>query len=158
MEPKTFQKTMLVHSLPVHVPSITNNFCLSQVSHRTKTNTTDPSLRTFTSNKVTNITFVFCHWGSFTQKTRFGHRTGWSPCAHSIGKFFLWRIVLTILKLPPLACPALLIYIRIYVSVSFSKQQTWAITLGQVEERGPHFWRWWWCREIRVAMANSDMQ
>ena len=30
--------------------------------------------------------------GSFTQKTRFGHRSGWSPCAHSIGKFFLWLI------------------------------------------------------------------
>ena len=31
--------------------------------------------------------------GSFTQKTRSGHRSGWSPCAHSIGKFFLWLIV-----------------------------------------------------------------
>ena len=31
--------------------------------------------------------------GSFTQKTRFGHRSGWSPCSHSIGKFFLWLIV-----------------------------------------------------------------
>ena len=28
--------------------------------------------------------------GWCTQKTRFGHRTGWSPCARSIGKFFLW--------------------------------------------------------------------
>ena len=31
--------------------------------------------------------------GSFTQKTRFGHLSGWSPCAHSIGKLFLWLIV-----------------------------------------------------------------
>ena len=31
--------------------------------------------------------------GSFTQTTRFGHRSRWSPCAHSIGKFFLWLIV-----------------------------------------------------------------
>ena len=28
--------------------------------------------------------------GWCTQKTRFGHRTGWSPCAHSTGKFFPW--------------------------------------------------------------------
>ena len=31
--------------------------------------------------------------GSFTAKTWFGHRAGRSPCAHSIGKFFLWLIV-----------------------------------------------------------------
>ena len=30
---------------------------------------------------------------SFTQKTRFEHRSCWSPCADSIGKFFLWLIV-----------------------------------------------------------------
>ena len=46
--------------------------------------------------------------GSFTQTTRFGHRSGWSPCAHSIGKYFLWLIVFFSLKLPPPACPALL--------------------------------------------------
>ena len=31
--------------------------------------------------------------GSFTAKKWFGHRAGRSPCAHSIGKFFLWLIV-----------------------------------------------------------------
>ena len=30
--------------------------------------------------------------GSFTAKKWFGHRAGRSPCAHSIGKFFLWYI------------------------------------------------------------------
>ena len=30
--------------------------------------------------------------GSFTAKKWFGHRAGRSPCAHSIGKFFLWLI------------------------------------------------------------------
>ena len=28
-----------------------------------------------------------------TTMERFGHRSRWSPCAHSIGKFFLWLIV-----------------------------------------------------------------
>ena len=27
-----------------------------------------------------------------TTMERFGHRSRWSPCAHSIGKFFLWLI------------------------------------------------------------------
>ena len=35
--------------------------------------------------------------------------TGWSPCAHSIGRFFLWLIFFLSLKLPPPACPALLV-------------------------------------------------
>ena len=43
--------------------------------------------------------------GLFTQKARFGHRTGWSPCAHSKGKFFHPFIVFFPLKLPPLARP-----------------------------------------------------
>ena len=28
--------------------------------------------------------------GSYPSQPWFGHRTGWSPFAHSIGKFFLW--------------------------------------------------------------------
>ena len=32
--------------------------------------------------------------GSFTAKKWFGHRAGRSPCAHSIGKFFLCYIIL----------------------------------------------------------------
>ena len=36
--------------------------------------------------------------GSFTAKKWFGHRAGRSPCAHSIGKFFLSYIVLFLLE------------------------------------------------------------
>jgi len=36
--------------------------------------------------------------GSFTAKKWFGHRAGPSPCAHSIGKFFLCYIVLFLLE------------------------------------------------------------
>ena len=43
-------------------------------------------------------------------KPRFGHRTGWSPCAHFTGKFFLSRFFFCRLKRPPPACPALFIY------------------------------------------------
>ena len=36
--------------------------------------------------------------GSFTAKKWFGHRAGRSPCAHSIGKFFLCYIVLFLVE------------------------------------------------------------
>ena len=39
------------------------------------------------------------------KKLGFGHRTGSSPCTHSIGKFFLWFIVFFPLRLPPPARP-----------------------------------------------------
>ena len=34
-------------------------------------------------------------WRLVHTKARFGHRTGWSPCAHSIDKVFLWFIVVS---------------------------------------------------------------
>ena len=42
-------------------------------------------------------------------KKWFGHRAGRSPCAHSIGKFFLCYIFLFLAKLPTPACPAVLV-------------------------------------------------
>ena len=57
--------------------------------------------------------------GSFTAKKWFGHRAGRSPCAHSIGKFFLCYIVLFLLET---SAPGLsghywyrILYIRIYI-------------------------------------------
>ena len=35
------------------------------------------------------------------KKNRFGYRTGWWPCAHSIGKFFVLLMFFFPLKLPP---------------------------------------------------------
>lgn len=40
-----------------------------------------------------------------TERLKLGHRIGWSPCAHSIGKFPLWLIGSFLLKLPPPTCP-----------------------------------------------------
>ena len=48
--------------------------------------------------------------GSFTAKKWFGHRAGRSPCAHSIGKFFLWLIVFFLWNFRPRLVRALLVY------------------------------------------------
>ena len=53
--------------------------------------------------------------GSFTAKKWFGHRAGRSPCAHSIGKFFLCYILLFPFgNFRPRLVRALLVYIYIY--------------------------------------------
>ena len=48
--------------------------------------------------------------GSFTAKKWFGHRAGRSPCAHSIGKFFLWLIGVFLWNFRPRLVRALLVY------------------------------------------------
>ena len=55
--------------------------------------------------------------GSFTAKTWFGHRAGRSPCAHSIGKFFLCYMFFFLVKLPPPARPGTTCKIIIYTWV-----------------------------------------
>ena len=52
--------------------------------------------------------------GSFTAKTWFGHRAGRSPCAHSIGKFFLCYIVLFSCETSAPGSPGNYLYIYIY--------------------------------------------
>ena len=47
--------------------------------------------------------------GSRTAKKWFGHRAGRSPCAHSIGKFFLWLIVFLLWNFRPRLVRALLV-------------------------------------------------
>ena len=47
--------------------------------------------------------------GSFTAKKWFGHRAGRSPCAHSIGKFFLWLIGFFLWNFRPRLVRALLV-------------------------------------------------
>ena len=55
--------------------------------------------------------------GSFTAKKWFGHRAGRSPCAHSIGKFFLCYIILLSSETCPRLARELLVYIYIcYIS------------------------------------------
>ena len=54
--------------------------------------------------------------GSFTAKKWFGHRAGRSPCAHSIGKFFLCYIVLFPLETPAPGLSGHYWYIYIYIS------------------------------------------
>ena len=59
------------------------------------------------------------------QKTRFGQRTGWCPCAHSKGKFFLWLTRLSVPETPLPACPELLVYCLLcpFVVVVFYHQR-----------------------------------
>ena len=57
--------------------------------------------------------------GSFTAKKWFGHRAGRSPCAHSIGKFFLCYIVLfsSETSAPGSPSSSIICYLDIYVDV-----------------------------------------
>ena len=69
--------------------------------HHRRTTETQP-----TSTKTPPPDGTFEGW--CTQRTRFGHCTGWSPGAHSIGRFFVWF-------------KYIYIYIHIYVSCALRK-------------------------------------
>ena len=57
--------------------------------------------------------------GSFTAKKWFGHRAGRSPCAHSIGKFFLCYIVLFLLETSAPGLSGYYWYIHIHIIYRF---------------------------------------
>ena len=66
--------------------------------------------------------------------TRFDHRTGWSPCPHSIGIFF-WFLVCSPVKPPPPAGPGICIYVVRFLilevcSFAVVFWQYWILVLG----------------------------
>ena len=80
--------------------------------------------------------------GSFTAKKWFGHRAGRSPCAHSIGKFFLCYFLL---KLPPPARPGTTCInihkqvhtVRYTLSIIFMNRLTESFTVSSLVKRPP---------------------
>ena len=72
--------------------------------------------------------------GSFTAKKWFGHRAGRSPCAHSIGKFFLCYIVLFSSETSAPGSPGNYLYpicnLRLLWIVSLSLSLDWPIGLN----------------------------
>ena len=62
--------------------------------------------------------------GSFTAKTWFGHRAGRSPCAHSIGKFFLCYILLFSSETSAPGSPGncLYIYLTIHIHIMLQNE------------------------------------
>ena len=74
--------------------------------------------------------------GSFTAKKWFGHRAGRSPCAHSIGKFFLCYIVLFLLET---SAPGLSGYYwyGIYGQLASGHPWLWNIQLWRTLTIGP---------------------
>ena len=69
--------------------------------------------------------------GSFTGKKWFGHRAGRSPCAHSIGKFFLWLIVFFLGNFRPRLVRALLVYTIIYRCLVAYRSNSWWFAGGR---------------------------
>ena len=68
-----------------------------------------------------------------TAKEWFGHGAGRSPCAHSIGKFFLCYILFFLLKLPPPARPGTTCKYTVKLVGPFLKAEYYAIVLGVIQ-------------------------
>ena len=84
--------------------------------------------------------------GSFTAKKWFGHRAGRSPCAHSIGKFFLCYIVLFLLET---SAPGLSGH---YWYITYIYQYVYTGPSRKIQDQIPnHFFP----SEIRVCIPNE---
>ena len=66
-------------------------------------------------------------WRLVHSKTRFGHRSGWSPGAHSIGKFFLWLIVFFLWNFRPRLARLYLYRNIFYLRDYLTDYTTWEI-------------------------------
>ena len=93
--------------------------------------------------------------GSFTAKKWFGHRAGRSPCAHSIGKFFLCYIVLFSSETSAPGSPGNYLYIMtLYVSDRTFKSTPWQ-RKKLLQTVGKHLGKNWIPMQLRFGKPRS---
>ena len=92
--------------------------------------------------------------GSFTAKKWFGHRAGRSPCAHSIGKFFLWLIVFFLWNFRPRLVRVLLVSCNwqyIYISGVYCELGDYKAPIPPVNGTRNSYW----CRLVNWCKQNT---